>query len=1044
MLNVQSVSNRLKTKMINLEIHKEFVSRIEKGEDAKSIIESLKKIPKNAVAINPGPPQSIIEIFRSLFVQAIKYGNEELVRYFVEEHKLHLKSLRYLDVDEVRYYNAILIATYNGQVHLVKYFSTFPDIDVNFKLNNGATALHYAMLNSTEEMVECLLQAKANVNARSETGETPIMIVTENNAACVQLLIKANANIRAADNRGVTALYHAAAKGNYDAFRMLHQAGASLKVVTKSGYTILLSAVKGGNLQILEYLDSLEIDFNEPSPIDGENALHECARNGNAELIQFLLKRKVEVNHRCKLDKTPLMWAVVKGYTDVVKLLVDSGANVNSIIKVTSSNHIKSAQYYLEPILSIACDPENYKTEIFKYLVQHGAEVQSSEDKEMLEPYFVALRYDNAEALLIMVDELYKRCQESKQTEPDVENKSVLALTSGNTQNTHDVQNVQDAKNAQESGQCVDMLIVFEAFLSGIATVMVQENYIKCYKVLSAHPTYSIYYRNSVNNWFLSALKNDNAHEIDAILNSKCVDKQALPQEVVTKVASIETKQDDPIFDTLILPNFLYACGSSSLDMVKAFIKDGAATEQCYPVIMCNSHSIHNIENTIIDISPLKITLRKGKSDNFCYLLARMILQSSPLKEFVKQRISDFKQIQEFVQIICNILYKLNPNVNKHNICCFKKEFFSGLTPDAANKEENDYISLDNSLIGKVIIELIRKNAFRQKKEETLKKLFIENLNLILNEKSSPENSPRSENNSPSQFYQSTDTDPSSSDDSGSPSYSPEPGVGSQRTKKPLHKPKPLKPQTKLQAKDILHGLQDDSWRKLFKTTSILGNVDNVLERIQILHNEIETSLNRSNLSLIRISEARIMDEAQAKIKLDKNDELKKECAELLSTSKQAQLALQKAEKEYEIQHKALIERIQAQVQAGELEAASKLKQELLQQNNVETQAILKQARDAWEILRTSLSRLQVIDNLNNEQRGRETRLNTFLDRVEQKFREERRVERKQDKELRRAKLILQNQEKQREQEREQSNIERHEKHKQFLANRMAEKKEGS
>ena len=58
------------------------------------------------------------------------------------------------------------------------------------------------------------------------------------------------------------------------------------------------------------------------------NELITAAFEGNVEEVKNILTSKEEwVDHQDKNDLTPLMWAVRKGHVEVVKVLLENGAN---------------------------------------------------------------------------------------------------------------------------------------------------------------------------------------------------------------------------------------------------------------------------------------------------------------------------------------------------------------------------------------------------------------------------------------------------------------------------------------------------------------------------------------------------------------------------------------------------------------------------------------------------------------------------------------------------------------------------------------------
>ena len=62
---------------------------------------------------------------------------------------------------------------------------------------------------------------------------------------------------------------------------------------------------------------------------NGNTPLMYAAENGNKDIVKLLIDKGANVNKQDKNGKTPLMYAVVKGNKDIVKLLIENGAIVN-------------------------------------------------------------------------------------------------------------------------------------------------------------------------------------------------------------------------------------------------------------------------------------------------------------------------------------------------------------------------------------------------------------------------------------------------------------------------------------------------------------------------------------------------------------------------------------------------------------------------------------------------------------------------------------------------------------------------------------------
>jgi ankyrin repeat protein len=58
--------------------------------------------------------------------------------------------------------------------------------------------------------------------------------------------------------------------------------------------------------------------------------LHEAAREGHVEVIQYLLEKNADVNVRTALGSTPLHWAAIGGHAGAARALLDAGGDVDA------------------------------------------------------------------------------------------------------------------------------------------------------------------------------------------------------------------------------------------------------------------------------------------------------------------------------------------------------------------------------------------------------------------------------------------------------------------------------------------------------------------------------------------------------------------------------------------------------------------------------------------------------------------------------------------------------------------------------------------
>ena len=99
----------------------------------------------------------------------------------------------------------------------------------------------------------------------------------------------------------------------------------------------LLTAVDEGQSNVVQELLDSGIDPNKNASPDGAYPLHLASLKGNKEIVKILLDNGAEIDLRAtnKDKATPLAWAAFFGQKDVVSLLIEAGASIN----VLDANH---------------------------------------------------------------------------------------------------------------------------------------------------------------------------------------------------------------------------------------------------------------------------------------------------------------------------------------------------------------------------------------------------------------------------------------------------------------------------------------------------------------------------------------------------------------------------------------------------------------------------------------------------------------------------------------------------------------------------------
>ena len=99
--------------------------------------------------------------------------------------------------------------------------------------------------------------------------------------------------------------------------------------MTGPGTTDLITAIRGNDLSKVKALIEGGANVNEQDRAGSRTALHWAAKGGNLEALSTLIAAKADPNIKDRQGRTP-MWGAVENTPEVVKFLLDSGAEINA------------------------------------------------------------------------------------------------------------------------------------------------------------------------------------------------------------------------------------------------------------------------------------------------------------------------------------------------------------------------------------------------------------------------------------------------------------------------------------------------------------------------------------------------------------------------------------------------------------------------------------------------------------------------------------------------------------------------------------------
>ena len=263
--------------------------------------------------------------------------------------------------------------------------------------NDGETALHFAAKNGDMPMLNFLLSKNCNLKLKTSCGDSPLHLAA--NEQIAKTLIDAGANVQARGNLGRTPLHNAANK-------------AVAEVLLKHG-----AKVDQRDYGVRLFFFGQSGDY---VPADGDMPLHTAASAGREDVVKFLIEKGADVNARAG-GRTALSMAAGR-HSDVVKVLLARGAIFDSskssgspLWDAVGGNQIKTVKLLLQAkadatmvdqhgwnLLHVAALRSRIDAEMFNVLIGAKADVNGL-TVEKDSPLHVAARNGNLTAAKILV-----------------------------------------------------------------------------------------------------------------------------------------------------------------------------------------------------------------------------------------------------------------------------------------------------------------------------------------------------------------------------------------------------------------------------------------------------------------------------------------------------------------------------------------------------------------------------------------------------------------------------------------------------------------
>ncbi|KAF6829983.1 ankyrin repeat protein [Colletotrichum plurivorum] len=302
--------------------------------------------------------------YLSLSNFALSSPSESDISELVQKYPL----LRYASKHWLLHLNRVKNADQALETQTLDFLENKACLSVSFRVHNPSSTneisgLHACAYLGAESLAHSLLERKADLDARTETEQTPLhWTITYRKHEMAKLFLEKGAQANARDGHGNSPLHTLVcslcdvkdvegqavqtdlSSNVRNLIILLVQNGADIDLEDRKGWTSLRRAIVYGKLGLAELLLDHGSDVNRRFE-DGWTALGHAAQHGMKPLVLLLLQYKANVDLReGDQGPSPLMKAIRQEHRSVAGLLLDHGADANAIFANKSTPLIRASR----------------------------------------------------------------------------------------------------------------------------------------------------------------------------------------------------------------------------------------------------------------------------------------------------------------------------------------------------------------------------------------------------------------------------------------------------------------------------------------------------------------------------------------------------------------------------------------------------------------------------------------------------------------------------------------------------------------------------
>jgi ankyrin len=252
--------------------------------------------------------------------------------------------------------------------------------DVNALGPYDTPALHWIVRVGEHALAKQLLDLGADPNLANAYGLHPLhLAITNTDIAMVRLLLAAGASPSQPDNAGESPLFLAARSGSAEVVAAILDAGAEVDAREPHyDQTPLMVAVRASAAQSVQLLLTSGADVNLQTKAGAVPDFRPPASNAGSKGIGIVRGGWPERGERTPVGgaKTPLLYATRQGDTELTRLLIDAGADIEQ----ADANGVTPLLNAILNATVVSLErPRAQHIAVARYLIEQGANVNASD-----------------------------------------------------------------------------------------------------------------------------------------------------------------------------------------------------------------------------------------------------------------------------------------------------------------------------------------------------------------------------------------------------------------------------------------------------------------------------------------------------------------------------------------------------------------------------------------------------------------------------------------------------------------------------------------